>query len=60
MKHVCTREDPYDREKHKDCHPIVHPEARQVGEQEDGYPGGDIIIMVCPICKTRWRRELPQ
>jgi hypothetical protein len=39
---------------------VVHVEAHEVGEQENGYPGGDIVTYECPVCKTRWRTELPQ
>ena len=37
-----------------------HPDAREVGEQEDGYPGGDIVRYECPHCGARWKEELPQ
>ncbi len=37
-----------------------HPDAREVGEQEDGYPGGDIVTYECPYCRVRWTQELPQ
>ena len=39
---------------------MVHPNAREVGEQEDGYPGGDIQRWECPDCGARWKQELPQ
>ena len=37
-----------------------HPEARQIGEQRDGYPGGDLADFRCPICRHEWTEELPQ
>lgn len=37
-----------------------HEGAHEVGEQADGYPGGDIIQMRCPNCGITWREELPQ
>ncbi len=40
--------------------PVSHPKAVEVGEQEDGWPGGDIVTYECPICKTRWEVEMPQ
>ena len=40
--------------------PVIHPMADFVGEQEDGWPGGDFVTMECPVCKTRWKTELPQ
>lgn len=38
----------------------AHPLAREIGEQQDGYPGGDIVTYRCPTCGTTWREELPQ
>jgi hypothetical protein len=40
--------------------PVVHPSAKEVGDQKDGWPGGDIVTMCCPVCGTRWTKELPQ
>jgi len=37
-----------------------HTGAHEVGEQENGWPGGDIITVECRDCKLRWREELPQ
>lgn len=37
-----------------------HTRAGEVGEQEDGYPGGDIVTMRCKDCGATWREELPQ
>jgi len=39
---------------------IVHPDAVEVGDQEDGWPAGDIVTMRCPHCKHEWKQELPQ
>jgi hypothetical protein len=54
----CTKDAPWDRVTRTG--PIVHPDAREVGEQETGYPGGDVVTMKCPNCGVTWREELPQ
>ncbi len=54
---TCTPERPW---KEGDETPVVHPLALEVGEQEDGWPGGDIVKMECPTCGTKWKKELPQ
>ncbi len=54
-RHICTPDAPYPGEGR-----ASHPSCHEVGEQEDGYPGGDIIRMECPICETSWKQELPQ
>lgn len=40
--------------------PVVHADAYEVGEQEDGWPGGDFVRMRCPNCGVEWKMELPQ
>ena len=62
---VCTPLNPYRKEieayiKEHCYRPIIHPLANEVGEQEDGWPSGDIVRMRCPVCETRWKTELPQ
>lgn len=37
-----------------------HANAHEVGEQENGYPGGDIVKIRCADCGKEWRMELPQ
>ena len=54
---VCTPERPWSE---GDDTPAIHPKAREVGEQRDGWPAGDLQDMQCPICGTRWTKELPQ
>lgn len=54
---VCTPENPWTPEKAKGAY---HPLAYEIGEQEDGYPGGDIVTYRCPTCGVEWRSELPQ
>ncbi len=57
MKFTCTAETPW----HEGLPtPVEHPQAEETGEQEDGWPGGDIVTYECPVCKTRWKMELPQ
>jgi hypothetical protein len=38
----------------------AHTNAGEVGDQESGWPGGDIIRMRCRDCGATWREELPQ
>jgi hypothetical protein len=57
MEFICSKAHPW----HKGGPtPVVHPDAREVGEQEDGYPGGDMVTYECPTCGHRWTNELPQ
>lgn len=54
---ICTKENPWDR---KTKGSVRHSDAHEVGEQEDGWPGGDIVTYECRNCGHRWRQELPQ
>lgn len=58
----CTKENPYTPERDKDnpdsC--WAHDSAREVGEQQDGWPCGDTVLMCCSNCGVEWVRELPQ
>ena len=56
-RHDCTSEDPWTLDKIQFA---VHPDAREVGEQRNGWPAGDVVTMVCPHCRHRWEQELPQ
>ncbi len=59
MTFICTPENPWvadDAERRI----VIHRDAKEVGEQEDGWPGGDIVTYECPHCKHRWQAELPQ
>jgi len=56
-RHTCTKEDPWTPQKAQRAY---HPDAREVGEQEDGWPAGDIVTVKCPHCGHSWRKELPQ
>ena len=55
---ICTKENPWNSE--LDVGYVRHDAAHEVGKQEDGYPGGDIVTMQCTNCGHRWRTELPQ
>jgi len=57
MYYVCTKEQPWQP---KFGTPVGHPDAREIGEQQDGYPGGDIVTMRCPNCGHEWEIELAQ
>ena len=41
---TCTAETPWRKGLPT---PAFHPHAREVGKQEDGYPGGDIVTIEC-------------
>lgn len=54
---LCTKENPW---KPGLGTPVTHDDAHEVGEQEDGWPGGDIVTYECRNCGHRWKAELPQ
>lgn len=56
----CTREYPYSQDRDKPGTRWEHINAIEVGDQEDGYPGGDIQKFRCPTCGMEWEQELPQ
>ncbi len=37
-----------------------HDDVHEIGDQVDGWPGGDIVTYECRSCRVRWRSELPQ
>lgn len=37
-----------------------HTNVSEVGDQENGWPGGDIVKMRCADCGAEWKMELPQ
>ena len=37
-----------------------HTNAHEVGDQESGWPGGDIVRYKCDDCGETWKEELPQ
>ena len=38
----------------------MHTNAKEVGDQRNGWPGGDLVTMRCLDCGTEWTMELPQ
>lgn len=54
---ICTRDNPWDGDR---SIRVIHAGAHEVGEQRDGYPGGDIVTMACPNCGHTWEMELAQ
>lgn len=55
--YVCTATRPWKPEYGA---PVQHNNVVEVGEQEVGYPGGDIVTKRCTNCGHEWRCELPQ
>jgi hypothetical protein len=53
----CTEAAPWDR---KTPAYVVHHGAEENGDQESGWPGGDIVPMRCRFCGHEWEKELPQ
>jgi len=49
----CTKE-------HPDKTLRWHPDAVEDGDQEDGWPSGDIQRYICPHCGLHFKVELPQ
>lgn len=62
----CTEENPYTDERHEKAQEAgvrvrwSHSRAGEVGEQTNGWPGGDLVTMKCVNCGVTWRTELPQ
>lgn len=56
-RRVCTKENPMPKGAEGMWE---HTNAHEVGEQEDGWPCGDIVRMKCDDCGHRWKEELPQ
>jgi hypothetical protein len=53
----CTASNPWDGKKGPR---VRHHGAEEVGDQRDGYPGGDIVTKRCRFCQHEWTEELPQ
>lgn len=59
MRIDCTKENPWKGTENNGIR-VIHHDTVEVGEQEDGYPGGDLITIKCINCGKRWKEELPQ
>lgn len=61
-KKQCTMENPYTptRDEEEVGNRREHSDVREIGEQEDGYPSGDIVTKQCRNCGLTWKQELPQ
>lgn len=55
----CTAETPW-RPDLSTPNGVRHANACEVGEQRDGWPGGDLVTLECPNCGHVWEEELPQ
>lgn len=60
MREQCTKDNPYTKERDYPDSRWEHADAREVGDQEDGWPGGDIVHYECVNCGKKWSCELPQ
>ena len=57
----CTADNPYTPEREQSEPGFwEHDAAHEVGEQENGWPGGDIVRIRCDDCGVEWKSELPQ
>lgn len=60
----CTKGNPYtkERDKNEPGYGWTHADdaVHEVGDQENGWPGGDIVRMRCTNCGHEWEKELPQ
>ena len=56
----CTPDNPWRGSPSGEHVSVVHSDVHEVGEQEDGWPGGDIVTYECRTCGHRWKAELPQ
>lgn len=56
-RNICTPENPMPKGASGSW---LHTNVEEVGEQQDGYPGGDIQKMRCTDCGKEWKEELPQ
>jgi hypothetical protein len=54
---LCTKETPWAPGLPT---PVIHDETEEVGEQQNGWPGGDIITLRCKNCGKTWKEELSQ
>ena len=54
---LCTPQTPFRGQQSRARHPL----AREIKDsQRNGWPGGDVVQMLCPVCGSSWEQELPQ
>ena len=56
----CTPETPYTAERDEEGDRWQHSKVSEIGDQENGWPGGDIVTYRCDNCGVKWKAELPQ
>ena len=56
----CTKENPYSEERDGPQVRWEHGNVIEIGDQKDGYPGGDIQRVKCLNCGLEWDVELSQ
>jgi len=56
----CTPDNPWRGTPEGEHVLVAHSDVHEVGEQENGWPGGDIVTYECRNCGHRWKAELPQ
>jgi hypothetical protein len=55
-RHVCTAANPWKRGMGR----AIHPDAVECGDQQSGWPSGDMQGYKCPHCGLYFDVELPQ
>lgn len=55
--YLCTPEKPWKPEYGM---PVQHKNVEEIGDQESGWPSGDIQRYRCKDCGATWKSELPQ
>ncbi len=56
-RYVCTKDAPWTPDKGQYAE---HPDAVEVGDQQNGWPSGDTQSYKCPHCGKYFSVELPQ
>lgn len=54
---LCTASKPMPKD---DRRRWAHEDVGEVGQQQPGWPGGDIVTYRCRACGHEWTAELPQ
>ena len=56
-RYLCTEKAPWKPEYGGG---VMHDDVEEIGDQIDGYPGGDLQKYRCKNCGHEWTAELPQ